>query len=155
MRAQEMIVELTQYACEGLIRNVKAMPAERHGWEPSAHSRSAHNMLWECAVVNDRFARFLKGEPAEPITIQGLGEMWAADPAADVETLITDLRSATASLCESILALEDDQFAEEVELGPDSPLPKKMLMWMGLRNMWYHLGQVNYIQSLYGDREMH
>ncbi len=155
MRAQDIIADLTQYASDGLIRNFLSMPEDRRDWKAVPESRSALNQIWECGLVNERFAQFLSGESAEPLSFQMLGELWGSESSDSAEALVEKLKLATTHLCEALRALTDEQLEEMIQLNPEAKLPTKMVMWMGLRNMWYHTGQVAFIQTLYGDGEMH
>ena len=155
MRAQDLVAELTQLASEGLIRNLNSMPEERRDWKAESTSRSALNQIWECATVNERFAEFLTGRSTGPLSFKILGELWKSETPDTCEALIERLKIATAGLSEAIRGLTDEQLNEMVQINPENQIPTKMLMYMGLRNMWYHTGQIAYIQSLYGDIEMH
>lgn len=155
MRAQDLIAELTQSAADAVIRNFKAMPEDRWNWQPAPGARSALNQLWEIGMVNERFAQFLTGTATEPLSFDVLGSLWASECPDSAEVLIARVTEATALLCVAIRELPDERLDEFIELNPEAKVPAKMLTYMGLRNMWYHLGQVNYIQSLYGDGETH
>ncbi len=155
MRAQDLIAELTQNAADAIIRNFKAMPEDRRNWQPTPGARSALNQLWEIGIVNEQFAQFLTGTATEPLSFEKLGKLWASECPDSAEVLIEKVTSATARLCDAIRELPDEKLEELIEMNPGAKIPGKMVMYLGLRNTWYHLGQVNYIQSLYGDGEMH
>lgn len=155
MRAQDLVAELTQSASDAMVRNFKAMPEDKQDWKPAAGTRSAMNQLWEIGMVNERFAQFLTGTSTEPFSFETLQALWTNECPHTSSELIEKLEAATAHLCEAIRSLPDERLEEMIQMNSEAQLPTKMLMWMGLRNAWYHVGQVNYIQSLYGDGEMH
>lgn len=155
MRAQDLTADLTQSAFDSYLRTFSAMPDDRRDWAPQPGTRSALNMLWEIAAVNELFADFLTGKTDQPLTFAGLGKIWLGECPHSSDELLDLARSATSRLCDAIRAIPDEQLEEMVQVNPEAQLPKKMLMWMGLRNLWYHFGQANYIQSFYGDRDMH
>lgn len=63
----------------------------------------------------------------------------------------------TGELCSLIAAFPDEKLDEEVTLPVGGGMVLTMAEVLGVHywNLVYHQGQVNYIQTLLGDREMH
>jgi glutathione S-transferase len=70
------------------------------------------------------------------------------------EAVKAKLLEATQELAEAILAVPDADLANEIQVDTETYLLADCFLhpyW----NMVYHEGQINYIQTLYGDRESH
>jgi glutathione S-transferase len=162
MRYQDQVVKLTQRAVEDLARAAEAFPADRLEWSPGGEARSALDQLREIAMS----AAWLR-----PIVERGDSDVFEAHPAGkpgprrmpDTPELTTvaeslkQARKSTAQLCKVIAAVPDGHLEDEVSLpflgGTVVTLADVLLMhyW----NLTYHLGQINQLALMLGDREMH
>jgi uncharacterized damage-inducible protein DinB len=70
------------------------------------------------------------------------------------ERALAKLRETTAALVTAILAVTDDQLETEFET-PWGPYSLADGCLHAYWNMGYHEGQINYIQTLYGDFAEH
>lgn len=61
------------------------------------------------------------------------------------------LRANTETLCETIQNLSDDDLSQMVVAPWEQPYTIAQAMFLHYWNTVYHLGQVAYIQTLYGD----
>lgn len=123
-------------------------------WHPEATpgitGRSVYEQISECAAVNCYVAALLRGETPQQTSIR-----------SDPPMKFTGSIDAEKRLTESARELADAVRALKPE---DLPLPfphwrgpisGEILIEMPYRNMAYHAGQINYIQTLYGDTEFH
>lgn len=108
----------------------------------------------ECAVINAWGAQIFRDRVVLPLD----GEAYARDYAAldTVEKAVAALKSSTQSLVSAMESVSDDALDIQVQFPWDEracSLAGALLMayW----NLTYHIGQINYIQALYGDKEMH
>lgn len=158
MRIQDQVVKQTQRALGDLIRAVDALPADKVDWAPAEVARSAFNQLQEVALSPNFFLKIIKeGESPE-------FKDHAKSEADRIRKSITDLEGCkaaameqTAVLCSAISAFPDERLDDEVTLPFGGGTVMSMADILGLHawNMVYHLGQVNYIQLMLGDKEMH
>lgn len=155
MRLQDQIVRQTQRALEEVLRAFEALPEDKRDWKPAEHSRSAMSQLQEIAVVPVFHEMLLQGS--------GLPDGFHRDLQARAAALTSfdECRSeavrATAALCGAIASFPDERLDEEVTLpfGPGMTMTMADVLTQHHWNMVYHLGQINYIQTMLGDREMH
>jgi len=150
-----MIADLTKSAFDSFMRTFNAMPEDRRDWSPAPRTRSALNMLWEIATVNELFVDFLRGKSEKELKFESLAEIWCADCPHSSTELAQRAEDVTLALIEAIRVVSDEQLEVQIKVNQEAYLPTKTVMWMGLRNLWYHCGQANYLQTLYGDRDMH
>ena len=148
---QKLTADRTRQAAQDLIFATSRVPAERQTWQPLGDSRYVLDMIQECAHVNDRWAQMLRRDE------------WYINTREEVEAYnaaILDMPSALQMLKDSA-----ERFAQAVEglsdarLSDDFVTPwrtAKVGQWIfhAIWHMSYHEGQIQYIQTLYGDWEM-
>jgi hypothetical protein len=149
-----MMAKATQEVAEGLARTFLAMPADKQVWKPLDEGRSALEQIGECAVINAWCAQIFRDRVVPPLD----GEAYARECAKldSPEKAVAALRAATESLVIAIESLPDDALGTQVQFPWDeNPCSLSESMLTAYWNLTYHIGQTNYIQTLYGDREMH
>jgi hypothetical protein len=142
-------------AIENLRTNFEAMPADKQDWKPLDAGRSALSQVQECAVINGFFASILRDRTVPEMPWEAYQAACAAldTPAKAAEAL-------TASgpvLADAIVSFPDDMIDDTVTLpfGDGMVMTYTQIMFVAYWNMTYHIGQVAFIQTLYGDNEMH
>lgn len=154
--AKDFLVQLTREQLDALFRNARAVPPDRLEWRPMDQGRSVLDQVQECAAIPRLLSRILQ-ERAFNI---GREEM---------DALRSEWAAWTLDQAERIAREETDQFLgllismDEDELGRTIPVPffggrERTLMEIATTHAWnliYHTGQIAYIQTLFGDREMH
>ncbi len=134
------------------------MPADRQTWKPPAvvesgesHSgRDAQDQMIECGLLNGFLAAgFLTGEVPNPDW-----DAYAVQKATldSQEKVMAAFTAGTEALAAAVEACPSARLAERFT----DPFFKKEINWAEFAdfmywNMCYHEGQINYIQTLYGD----
>ena len=103
------------------------------------------DQLLECASGNLYVAQayrdyVLPAEYPEP----------TADSAADALAIFN---ASVDDVLRAIEAFPEEKVGDIIQLSKPTPFAK--LLFFAARHMQYHSGQINYIQTLYGDGEMH
>ena len=144
----------SQAVSDTLIRNLQAMPADKQTWKPMDIGRSALDQVQECAVINRWIAETYKTKVLPPLDKDAFG---AAKTEMDTpEKACAALNEATTQLCDAISSASDADLEVQVTLPWDStPTPLAALFLVPYWNNAYHIGQLCYVQTLYGDNEMH
>lgn len=123
---------------------------DRLNWRPylpeSAEMRSAFDIVFECAKVNRRFTALLLDREAAPAE-KDHSYSSLADAKNDLLTSAEDLAKTIEGLPEAALDREFKTASGQVK--------GKFLLELPVNNMYYHGGQINMIQLLYGDPEFH
>lgn len=159
MRYQTMLINRTREAVETLFRNARAVPADKIDWVPMGDARTVLSMLQECAYAPNHFIPILetKQTPA------------SMTPDSYKESFVIRAQWTTIDECEKVckentermLAIIDAMTDEDMEIIVPLPYGRGMnksladLANMHLANLIYHNGQIAYIQTMLGDREMH
>lgn len=74
--------------------------------------------------------------------------------ALDLDGAVSLLRENTEKLCEAIRSVPDEKLGEQMKFWGPEPWSVAGVLNYHNWNMTYHIGQVNYIQTLYGDKDM-
>ncbi|GIV10335.1 MAG: hypothetical protein KatS3mg019_2426 [Fimbriimonadales bacterium] len=156
MLFNRLVSKLTLDAVDELLRYAKAIPTDKFGWRPAEHARSALEILQECAVLPAAIAAWLHDRPQSPPNMEQYAVYWA-----QAETL------TTVQACEQALRENTQKLLQVVELLSEADLSQTAVAPWGKTytlaegcfihhwNVTYHLGQIAYIQLLYGDTEYH
>jgi len=157
MTLQEHVIHITEEANEHLLRATRAMPEDRLTWKPLDQGRTALDVVQECAQSALWFSVMLEKRTGaafdleEYPTMQAERRSWSL---ADCERLLAE---HTVRLSAAIRAIPDEDLEQTLTMpwADDMVMSLADVMTMHYWNVTYHLGQVNYIQTLYGDKEMH
>ena len=131
-------------------QDLTAHRSEEIGRSPGETARSVADFAFETININRRISMRLRGETPPPLN--GFPPNFGPCP----EELLTPSNLAEAMRA-SVNELADAIGNPEREI----PLPNGTATTayaqaeFALLHMYYHLGQVNYVQTLYGDPEIH
>lgn len=158
MKFQDYISDSIQKATDEAFQAAKAVPEDKLTWKPLDNGRSVLDQLQELAQAPDYATAMLSGDN------QG-------EPSPDHwEKLVAERQSwTTIADCEREAKVRVDRLVAAIKGCPDEKLSNTVwLPYDGGRDFtfaeimeyprWnanYHLGQISYIQTLYGDNEMH
>lgn len=157
MRYQDGVILQTQAAAERLFKTARAMPQEKLSWSPLDAGRTALDQLQECAQASLFFGAMLRDRAVPDFDAARFEEMRAARAGWTLDDCERAARENTEAFCAVVRDFPDDDLQKTLFIpfggGMDSTYADIMMLhaW----NMTYHWGQINYIQTLYGDREMH
>lgn len=141
--------------CASLLKLVDKMPADRREWKPSPEGiegRSAINQALEIAWMNDLGAGMFGSNPdILPSWDQYYADTAAHEAAGDWQPWLTQ---SAARFAESLRAFPAEKWSTAVL----NPFTRKEETWAELFdlfywNLCYHIGQISYIQVLYGDKD--
>lgn len=158
MRYQDQIVKQTQRALDSVLRAVEALPEDRRDWKPAETSRSALNQLQEIAMAPKMFVPLVEEGTMPDFDDHALQEQERTRTGIDTfEKCREASMDGTSVICQVISEFPDDRLEEEVTLPFAGGMTMTMADVLGLHawNLTYHLGQINYIQTMLGDMEMH
>lgn len=151
MRVQDFIANQTEVVTEGIIRSIRALPADKVAWKPMDNGRSALDQFQECAISPEIFTRALNGG----------GYVYTDDlrpkrlALASVDEAEAVLRKGTTELLKGIREMPDSKLDDPIDMPWGATWKLVDVMNMHFWNLTYHVGQINYIQTLLGDFDMH
>ncbi len=158
MRFQDHVVKQTLKALDDVCRAALAVPQEKQNWTPGGESRTVLSQMKEIAEAGKWFLPLVRdGKPPE-FAEHAKKESDRLGQKVDTVIQCVDLaRESTAALCNAILEMPDEVLEDEIFMpfGGGMTMTKADLAVMHAWNMTYHLGQINQIQLILGDRVMH
>jgi hypothetical protein len=158
MRFQDQIVRQTQKALDDICRSALAVPADKLEWSPGGSARPVLSQMQEIATSASWFIPLVRDrqvpEFSEHAMVEARRLMLSHDT---LEKCIEAARQTTSELCQVIAAFPDDRLEDEMTLPFGGGIVATMADVLGMHtwNMTYHLGQINQIQLMLGDRAMH
>lgn len=158
MRYQDQIIRLTQQQAESFIKNIRAIPEDKLNWSVEGAGRTPMDMLQEIAQAPGFAIPMLTNKACPPFDPESWGKAMEARKAW-----------VTVDQCEAIMNENLEKLYAVIKDYPDADLPFEIDLPFveGLRqsmadimaypywNLSYHLGQICFVQILYGDKEMH
>lgn len=152
MGAVQLLINMTEAAVDMLFASARRMPADRLVWKPLDQGRSSLDQLQECASVPDLHMQMI--DPEIPGPFRGLEESYEYRQRwTTLDQCEAACREATARWVVFVRSLSEERLGEIITV-PWGSAPVGVVTGLHYWNLVYHLGQINYIQTLYGDREM-
>ena len=152
MNAMEWPAGVIERAAKTLAYWVETTNQDRLDWcpqtEDSSKTRCIKAQIEECIGLNLGLAAALRGEtPSSDKDVHASGK-----EELDRKSMIRGLASSGKELAEAIRGYNPADLDKEINLG-FGPFPAAMLIEIAAGNLWYHGGQINMVQLLYGDTE--
>jgi hypothetical protein len=158
MKYQEFMVGATRAAMEEAFRYAKAVPADKVEWKPMDVGRSVLDVCRELAMCPG-WAVDIIAKPELPewsaetqAAIEAEQKQWTS-----VEACEAECKRRLEGLFELFGRISDEKLKETKWLPFDGGRDFTVMEMMDYPrwNFTYHLGQIAYIQILFGDRDMH
>lgn len=156
LKFQDHIAEATVSAAKEAFKYARSVPAEKLDWKPADTTRSVMSLCRELAMTPTWAIDLIEHRPmpdeAEAEASKKEQESWDTVDACESECL-----KRLEPLVEVMKAMPDERLSETKWLPYDGGRDFTMVEMMDYPrwNFTYHLGQIAYIQTLYGDIEMH
>lgn len=157
VRYQDQVVKMTQKALDDICRAALAVPKDRIDWRPMGSMRSVLGQMQEIATSGTWFLPLVESGVV-PVFDEDMKKEHTKfrDTITTLAECVDEARLSTGQLCQAIIAYPDSGLDREVTL-PFNTGSTTMadVLAMHYWNMVYHLGQINQIQLMLGDRAMH
>jgi uncharacterized damage-inducible protein DinB len=158
MRFQDHVVRTTQKAVDDVIRAAQAVPADHIDWTPMGSARSVLSQMREIATTADFFLPIVQEGTVPVFDEHARREAIRIRQSHDtLEKCVEGARRGVSELCQAISAFPDSRLEEEISMpfGGGVTMTMSEVLALPSWNMVYHLGQINQIQLMLGDRDMH
>lgn len=154
MTAQEFQAANLERAGQAFALFIESTEADKHHWTPevsgAAGLRSVLEQAAECVMINTYFGLLVSGQPVPE-----------GGPRAQTPVVFTDGPEAQAAIQKSaqelaaiVRSLPDETFSKEFVTSRGAMSGDRAID-LPYRHMWYHIGQINQLQLLYGDTTLH
>ncbi len=158
MKYQTHMIDVTQKAADEAFRYAVSVPVDKADWKPLDVGRSvldqtremAQCPIWALEIISSNEPPKFDGE--EMAAQQAEMSTWAT-----VEDCQAKCNENLAKLAEYFATLPDEKLTETKWLPFDGGRDFTVMEMMDYPrwNFNYHLGQIAYIQTLFGDKDMH
>ena len=158
MRYQDQVVRATQKALDDVCRAALALPSDRLDWVPMGEARPVLSQMQEVATAGTWFIPIIRDRMVPEFDEHARKEALRLRKSYDtIEKCVEGARNSTSELCQAIADFPDSALEDEMRLpfGGGVLMTMADVLVMHHWNMVYHLGQINQIQLMLGDREMH
>jgi hypothetical protein len=159
MRMEETM-DLKRHLCENMarvrdfyVKDLNYIPADKFDASPMGAAKTAKDMTLECAGLNRILVKLIAGEEAKHPSPEDRKASYASFKTA--EDVKGEFSSSFDELIAKVEKLEPAQLDREITAPWGQTLPLGAMLLMGVSHVTYHDGQLNYIQSLYGDDKFH
>lgn len=156
MRVQDFMADQTEWAVGNFYRNVKRVPSDKVGWKVLETGRTVLDQAQEVAMSPKWTLALLSGKGAFDWNPESMAAMQAEMAEWTTVDRCEEVHKANlAELTAAMRAVKDDDLANTIQIPfTPEPVPMSTVLTFHYWNVVYHLGQVLFIQTLYGDNEM-
>lgn len=158
MRYQDQVVRSTQKALDDICRAALAIPEDRADWSPQGEARPVLSQMQEIAVQAGWFLPIIRDQQVPEFDEHARTQAALLRQSYDtIAKCVEAARNSVGELCGVISAFPDADLEDEMRLpfGGGVTMTMADILSLPAWNMVYHLGQINQIQLMLGDPEMH
>ncbi|MEQ1821172.1 MAG: DinB family protein [Fimbriimonadaceae bacterium] len=139
-------------ACGIFLQDLQALPEEAFDKSFGRKTRTVADIVYEVNLVNDHIAMNIRGEEALPFPDEG----WIKAPEdfRTKEAVIAGFQKSSQTIIATAEGFSEVQLEETVKTERGESTRTDRIRFMAL-HLWYHSGQLNFIQTLMGDDGWH
>jgi hypothetical protein len=150
---KQLLVERVRRIGKSYLSDLSFIPEDKLGVSPMGKARSPIEFTAECAGFNLWVARTFRNEPDDAAKKETRAAYLASLVTAPLATRAFE--ESIEVLATAIAETPDEELFREITMPWGSAAPLHEAAAMATAHMMYHDGQINYIQSLYGDDDNH
>lgn len=140
-------------ACRAFRQDLEALPDDAFDRGFGGIARTVADIVYEVNFIHDYFGMLLRGE--EP-TVHPPEDGWMRAP-EDKRTkgvVLAEFDAAASRIIAATEALTREQMEAAVPSSRGETTPFERVLFL-TQHLWYHCGQLNYVQTLLGDAAWH
>jgi hypothetical protein len=148
-RPAAKLIEQIKDAQHHLLVALKYTPDEKLDWVPMGKAKTPREIAAECAMMEKGAVSLIEGG-----TIDAPAQGLEPEGHATREGLLKLLDESLQELASTAEGLTAEQLGEERQVPWGADTVAGLLEKVQFHTIW-HVGQLNYIQTLWGDTDMH
>jgi hypothetical protein len=158
MDSRSFIANTARFMAQTVQRSAPFVPSDKRNWVPMGSARTTVDMVQECCEALEVFTNFMKTGQMAPFTPEVFAKRAEAlkkNP-PKLEDLFPRLQKSTEEYAQTLEKFPTEKLTQMVKSpfgGQDMPMIQ--LVSIPAFNLVYHWGQINYLQTMLGDMEMH
>lgn len=139
---------------KGLLANdLNALPEDKRSQCPGGCAKTPLSVVVECGMVNGFVAAYLTTGSTERMPPEEREAFMNSFDTA--EKALDYLETQTQKLYAAFDSLDENTLGEMSDFPFGRPMSRMAIAELPAIHMMYHDGQLNYVQTLYGDKEIH
>jgi hypothetical protein len=152
MDAKAIAANGLKSACKLILQDLQALPEEAYDKTFSAKTRTVADIIYEVNLVNDHIGMVIRGE--QPFDWPE--EAWIKAPPEfrSKEVVVESFERSSERIVATVEGFSPEQIEETIKTDEGETTRFERCRFMTL-HMWYHSGQLNFIQTLLGDDAWH
>lgn len=155
--SKDLILTLLNQGKRGLVNTFNAVPNDKVTWKPLDNGRHALDLLAEAAQTCNIASKLVASRGAEKPVPEMFRQMAQERAGWSKEEALAQLETNFEALVAALEEAPEEELARPVtmSLGGGTTMPLAGWVMMAYRTFISRYAQINYIQTLYGDFEMH
>lgn len=140
-------------ACDLFLKDLEALPEEVYDRSLGGKARTVADIVFETNLVNDHVGMVIRGD--EPFAWPDEGWIKAPEGQRTKEAAVAAFKTSSGRIVATAEGFSEAQMQEPIsdkEGGETNRAERCRFMTL---HLWYHLGQLNFIQTLLGDDVWH
>ncbi len=152
MTVMQLAASRTQRAVNDLVAAARSTQPDKLEWIPMGEARTILDQLTECVIANIKWTNILRTRQYDNVS----PEVWEQTTTAcdTLPNILAKLQQSGTELVAAISGIPEEETGDEIPT-PWGPYSLADCCLHAYWNMVYHEGQINYVQTLYGDTEEH
>jgi hypothetical protein len=148
MDSKTVAVNGLKGACKIFLQDIEALPEEAFCKSFGPKTRTVADIVYEVNLVNDHVGMVIRGE--EPFVWPEGAWITAPEGARTKDVVVDSFRKSSEKILATAEGLSEEEFEAPLttEDGVTNRFERCRFMTL---HMWYHSGQLNFIQTLLGD----
>ncbi len=152
MSSEPTAVRGLRNAFKIFLKDLQSLPDEAFDKSFGPKTRTVEDIVYEVNLVNHDIGMVIRGEAPPPWPDGG----WIKAPAdfKGKAVVLSAFEESSESILSTVSTYSADQLEEKIKTEDGETTRSERCRFMTL-HLWYHSGQLNFIQTLLGDDEWH
>jgi hypothetical protein len=151
MDAKTIATKGLKSACRVFLNDLQNLPEEAFDRSFGPATRTVADITYEVNLLNDHVGMAIRGE--QPFAWPD-GWVKAPEGLRTKEAVVDAFEKSSQGILATLESFSPEQFEERIQTEDGETDRFERCRFMSL-HLWYHSGQLNYIQTLLGDAEWH
>jgi hypothetical protein len=154
---KDLILTFLHQGHNGLLKTFNAVPDDKLTWKPLDNGRTALDLFSEAAQTCAMVAEVARSRGETKPSYETFKQMAGERADWDKATALSRFEANFAALIAAVEELTQEELAAPVTMPIGGGMMQPLAGWimMAYRTLISRFAQINYIQTLYGDFEMH
>lgn len=152
MEVKPRAISVFQSAVHLISKDLEALPESAFTQKFGPKTRTVADIIFEINLVNDHIGMVVRDE--EPFEWPEGGWICAPEGFASKQVVIDAFMKSSGKILETIESMSEEEICGSITTERGETTRYERFQFMAM-HMWYHSGQFNYIQTLFGDDDWH